>query len=60
LDDLLNNIPAKEEDDEDEEDLHAKSGKIIKFGWMDGVLVSSFEPTYSAVVIFNLFDSVDC
>jgi len=45
LDDLLNNIPAKEEDEEDEEDLHAKGGKIIKFGWMDGVLVSRFLPT---------------
>jgi hypothetical protein len=39
LDDLLSSAAADVEEDEDEEDEVAKGGKVIKFGWMDGVLM---------------------
>ncbi len=42
LEDLLYNVPEKPKDEDDEE-LAAKGGKIIKFGWMDGVLVKVFQ-----------------
>jgi len=39
LDDLLDNLQEDTQNQDDGEQISTKEGKVIKFGWIDGVLV---------------------
>jgi len=53
LDDLLNNTPADVEADEEEE-LAAKGGKVIKLGWLDGVLMKCLLNIWGVMLYLRL------
>ena len=53
LDDLLNNTPAKT-DEEEEEEIAVKHGKVIKFGWLDGVLMKCLLNIWGVMLYLRL------
>ena len=54
LDDLLSSTRADVEEGEEEEEVAVKSGKIIKFGWMDGVLMKCLLNIWGVMLYLRL------